>query len=157
MKYTIRAVKYFLMIVLIFVVITLFMNFSGELSLEERVALFMADNGALKLAFLVVLAAVYPAFGFIKRDVAGDIVENRGQIIVAMESSGFTLKDERDGVMTFRANTIFRRVAFLFEDSIEVSQSGDMIHIEGIRRGAVYAVYLLESFIANSKRGAEEK
>ncbi len=139
------------MIVVIFTVVTLFMNFAGSLDLtpEEQFALFMANNGALKILFLVLLSALYPLFGFIKRDVAGGVVEHRDQIIVAMEMSGFSLKEERDGKMLFGANTILRRVAFLFEDTITVSQEGESIRIEGVRRGVVYIVYCLEGFINN--------
>ncbi len=142
------------MIALLFIVVTFFMNFSGDLSLtsSEQWALFMADNGALKIAFLVVLSFVYPYFGYVKRDVEGTIEEFRGQIDVAMESSGFTFARERDGVLEYRANTILRRVTFLFEDTVTVSQQGGSIRIEGIRRGVVYIYYYLDNFIKNYRR-----
>ncbi len=154
MKYFIRAVKYFCMIAGLFIVVTFFMNFAGDLDLtySERMNLFMANNGATKITFLVILSALYPLFGYIKRDVEGSVAEYRDQIDVAMESSGFSFAGEKDGELHYRANTILRRVAFLFEDTITVSQKGDKIHIEGIRRGAVYFVYCLEGFIQNSKR-----
>lgn len=131
------------------------MRFTGslELSFEDQLALFMANDGALKLIFLVILSALYPLFGFVERKVEGDIVENRDQIIVAMEMSGFSLKGEQDGVLTFKANTILRRLTFLCEDNIEVSQKGNQISVEGVRRGVVYVVYCLDGFIKNSKRG----
>ncbi len=155
MKHLIRSIKYLVLMVTILVVVALFMRFNGsiELTPSEQFAIFMANNGALKLAFFVLLAATYPLFGFVKRAVQGDITENRDQIIVAMETSGFTLREERDGVMIFRANTILRRIAFLFEDRIEVRQVGDNIQVDGIRKGVVYAVYCLDGFIKNSKRG----
>ncbi len=152
MKYAIRSIKYLLMLTLLFFAVTFLMNFTGSLTLsyQEQLDLFMANNGALKISFFVVLSALYPLFGYIKRDVEGSIVENRDQIEVAMESSGFSFKEERDGKLLFGANTILRRVAFLFEDTIEVSQKGDKIHIEGIRRGVVYVVYCLDGFIKSS-------
>ncbi|MFR9494839.1 MAG: hypothetical protein SNI51_00435 [Rikenellaceae bacterium] len=155
MKHLIRSIKYFILMMVVLVVVTLLMRLNGsiEITPSEQLAIFMANNGALKLAFFVVLAATYPLFGFVKRGVEGDIVENRDQIIVAMESSGFTLCEERDGVMIFRANTILRRIAFLFEDRIEVRQVANQIQMDGIRKGVVYAVYCLDGFIKNSKRG----
>ncbi|MFI3279218.1 MAG: hypothetical protein SNG49_05890 [Rikenellaceae bacterium] len=158
MKYTLRAVKYFCMIALLFIVVTFFMNFSGDLQLtpSEQWSLFMADNGALKIAVLVVLSAIYPYFGYVKRDVEGTIEEFRGQIDVAMESSGFTFVRERDGVLEYRANTILRRVTFLFEDTVTVSQVGGSIRIEGIRRGIVYIYYYLDNFIKNYRRAMSE-
>lgn len=158
MKYTLRAVKYFCMIALLLIVVTFFMNFSGDLQLtpSEQWSLFMADNGALKIAVLVVLSAIYPYFGYVKRDVEGTIEEFRGQIDVAMESSGFTFVRERDGVLEYRANTILRRVTFLFEDTVTVSQVGGSIRIEGIRRGIVYIYYYLDNFIKNYRRAMSE-
>ncbi len=146
------------MIALLFIVVTFFMNFSGDLQLtpQEQLSLFMADNGALKIAFLVVLSFVYPYFGYVKRDVEGTIEEFRGQIDVAMESSGFTFVGERDGVLEYRANTILRRVTFLFEDTVTVSQQGGNIRIEGIRRGVVYIYYYLDNFIKNYRRAMSE-
>lgn len=143
------------MLVVVLVAVTYFMSFMGELELSasERFELFMAGNGWLKIGVLLIVAAIYPYCGFVKREVEGDIVENRDQIIVAMETSGFSLKEDAEGRMVFRANTIFRRVAFLFEDAIVVTQNGGSIHIEGVRRGVVFVVYCLDGFIKNSKRG----
>ncbi|MFR9503568.1 MAG: hypothetical protein SNH73_03860 [Rikenellaceae bacterium] len=156
MRYFIRSVKYLLMLITILVVITLFMNFAGdiELSYREQFDLFMvANNGALKICFFVMLSALFPLFGYVGRNVEGSVVENRGQIDVAMESSGFSFEREGDGKLYYRANTFLRRLTFLFEDVIVVEQRGENIHIEGVRRGVVYVVYCLEGFIKNSKRG----
>ncbi len=158
MKYTIRAVKYFCMIALLFIVVTFFMNFSGDLKLtpSEQWSLFMADRGLLKICILILLSAIYPYFGYVKRDVEGSLEEFRGQVDVAMESSGFTFVRERDGVLEYRANTILRRVTFLFEDTVTVSQVGGNIRIEGIRRGVVYIYYYLDNFIKNYRRAMSE-
>ncbi len=159
MRYAIRSLKYLFTLVFVFALVMFFMNFAGSVKLtpEEQMALFMANNGALKIALLIVLAAIYPMFGYIKRDVEGDIVKYKAQILVAMEGSGFSLQEEHDGEMIFKANTIFRRVAFLFEDEVKVSQRGEYIHIEGIRRGVAYATYRLDGMIANCKRMENEQ
>ncbi|MFI3280710.1 MAG: hypothetical protein R3Y44_01930 [Rikenellaceae bacterium] len=156
MRYLIRSLKYFAMLAIVFIAVTFFVSLAGslELSGKEQIDLFMANNGALKILFLAIISALYPIFGYIARDVEGNIVENEGQIIVAMESAGFSLKSKSDGVLTFKANTILRRVTFLFEDQISVSQRGESIHIEGVRRGVAYAVYYLEAFIKNSRQEA---
>ncbi len=156
MKHIVRSLKYLFTLILLLVVITLFMNFSGslELSYKEQLALFMADGGALKISFFVLLAALYPLFGYIKRGVEGSVEQNRGQIDVAMQSSGFVFRRTDDrGRLIYGANTFFRRLTFLFEDEIVVEQVGEKIQIEGARRGVVYIVYCLDGFIKNSKRG----
>ncbi len=159
MKHTIRSIKYLILLMLLLLAVNAIMQFTGsvELTFQEQFALFMADGGAMKLAFMVVLAALYPLFGFVSRDVEGSIEKHRDQIDVAMEASGFSFKEEREGELIYRANTILRRVAFLFEDNISVTQRGEAIHIEGVRRGVVYIVYCLDGFIKNSKRIEEEE
>ncbi len=54
-------------------------------------------------AVIVVLAALYPKFGFITRRVEGDVEEHREQILNAFRSAGFELVGEEEGVMRFRA------------------------------------------------------
>ncbi len=155
MRHVIRSVKYLLALVVIFVAMMLLVGYTGQvkLTIAEQFDIFMTNNnGALKIALLVVLAAVYPFFGFIKRSVDGTVDEYRDKIIVAMESAGFAFVGERDGVMIFRASNILRRVTFLFEDKIEVRQQGDKIELSGVRRGVAYAAYCLDGFIQNSKR-----
>ncbi len=145
------------MLAVLFLAITYFVNTTGEIELSfgDKLQLFMAGDGALKIVLFAILSALYPFFGFVKRDIEGSIEQHEGQIIVAMESAGFSLSKRADGKIYFHANTILRRVAFLFEDVIVVEQRGEMIHIEGIRRGVVYAAYRLEGFIENSKRAEQ--
>ncbi len=154
MRHFIRSVKYFVALVVIFFAVSFLMNFAGGLPLTfaQRMELFMADSGALKIVMLVVLAGLYPLFGFVKRSVEGDITKHQGQIIVAMERAGFTLRSQGEGKMVFGANTIFRRLTFLFEDKITVTQRGEQIEIEGVRRGVVYVVYYADAYIKNSER-----
>ena len=55
--------------------------------------------------------------------------------------------DDCQGVLIFRAGTLWRRLLMLGEDEIRVSQYGQWIRLEGIRRGVARAAYRLESFI----------
>lgn len=154
MRHLIRSIKYCIMLIVILLAITFLMNFTGSLDVTfaEQMALFVENDGVRKIIFFAVIAALYPLFGFVKRGVDGNIIDNHDQIIVAMEASGFTLKGQSEGQMKFGANTIFRRIAFLFEDSIVVSQKGDKILFEGPRRGVVYVTFMLEGFIKNSQK-----
>ena len=97
------------------------------------------------------LAAVYPRFGFVVRKVEGDVEENREQIVNAFKSAGFSLRGEEDGVMTFRADGPLRKLMLLGEDEIKVSQYGQWIQIDGIRRGVARVEYRLDSYIQMSK------
>ena len=105
-------------------------------------------RGLLLPAVIVLLSLFYyPRFGFIVRDVEGDVEEHRQQIVNALRNSGFELRGEEDGVLIFRAGTLWRRLLMLGEDEIRVSQYGQWIRLEGIRRGVARAAYRLESFI----------
>ena len=106
--------------------------------------MFHTPRGLLLPAVILVLA-------FIVRDVEGDLEENRQQIVNALHSSGFKLVDEQEGVMMFRASTLWRRLLMLGEDEIRVSQYGQWVRLEGIRRGVARAAYRLDSYIEQSK------
>ncbi len=156
MRHLIRSVKYLVMLVLVYIAATYVACFAAgqHITLEQAFVLFkLSGNFEIKLVVLLALCGIYPLFGYVKSPVKGNIVENRQQITSAFNARGFRLKSERDGEMIFKANNIFKAATFLFEDRVVVSQRGDEIVIEGPRRCAVYAAYLLDTYITNSKRG----
>ena len=105
MKYFIRSLKYFVALCVICVAILALMLATGTsaLTLDQTVyVMFHTSRYATLFAAIVVLAALYPKFGFVVRKVEGDVEENREQIINAFKSAGFSLRGEEDGVMTFR-------------------------------------------------------
>jgi len=107
MKYFIRSLKYFVALCVICVAILALMLATGTsaLTLDQTVyVMFHTSRYATLFAAIVVLAALYPKFGFVVRKVEGDVEENREQIINAFKSAGFSLRGEEDGVMTFRAD-----------------------------------------------------
>ena len=92
-----------------------------------------------------------PQIRFVVRKVEGDVEQNREQIVNAFKSAGFSLRGEEDGVMTFRADGPLRKLMLLGEDEIKVSQYGQWIQIDGIRRGVARVEYRLDSYIQMSK------
>lgn len=98
-------------------------------------------------AVIVVLAALYPKFGFIVRKVEGDVQQNREQILNAFRSAGFDLVREADEALFFRAKSPLYKLLLLGEDEIKVSQYGQWILIDGIRRGVARVEYRLDSYI----------
>ena len=65
----------------------------------------------------------------------------RDYILRVFAAAGFTLKEESDGRMVFRADNILSRLFMLFEDEIVVEQYGQWIDISGIRRGVAKVLY----------------
>ena len=165
MKYFIRSLKYFVALCVICVAILALMLATGTsaLTLDQTVyVMFHTSRYATLFAAIVVLAALYPKFGFVVRKVEGDVEENREQIINAFKSAGFSLRGAGgaaggarrgggDGVMTFRADGPLRKLMLLGEDEIKVSQYGQWIQIDGIRRGVARGEYRLDSYIQMSK------
>ena len=116
-------VKIFVALCVICVAILALMLATGTsaLTLDQTVyVMFHTSRYATLFAAIVVLAALYPRFGFVVRKVEGDVEQNREQIVNAFKSAGFSLRGEEDGVMTFRADGPLRKLMLLGEDEIKV-------------------------------------
>ncbi len=153
--YLLRAFKYFVAMCVLCVAIMALMLLSGTsaLSLDETLYVMLHTNRYLTLLIaIIVLAALYPRFGFVSRKVEGDLERHRQQLVNAFKSAGFSLSEESDGKLTFRADTLLHRTMLLFEDRIEVSQYGQWIVLEGIRRGVARVGYRLDSYIQTAER-----
>lgn len=149
-KYIIRSLKYFCALCVLCIALMGLMLMTGTSRLTlDTVFYEMFHTGTyLKLLITIVaLAAAYPRFGFVVRKVEGDVEENREQIVNAFRSSGFSLRSEEDGVMTFRADNFVQKLMLLGEDEIKVSQYGQWIVLDGIRRGVARVQYRLDSYI----------
>ena len=148
MKYLIRAVKYFLAFCVLYVgvVYLSIMTSKGmELSVWQYiVAAFATTKGKMLGAAVVVLSALYPRMGFMTRRVECDMVEERDYLLQMFAVAGFSLKEESEGRMVFRADNILSRLVMLFEDDITVEQYGQWVDITGIRRGVAKVVYRMK-------------
>ncbi len=150
MKYLIRSVKYFLALCVLCVVLMGLMLATGTsaLSFDDTIYVaFHTDRYLLLFVAIVVLSIIYPRFGFVTRKVEGDVEEHREQIINAFRAAGFSLRSEQDGELIFRADNFVRKLMLLGEDEIKVSQYGQWILLDGIRRGVARVEYRLDSYI----------
>lgn len=155
MKYFIRSLKYFCALCVLCAVIMYLNQLAGTARLtvgETFYVMFHTTRGMLLPVVIVVLAALYPKFGFIVRQVEGDIDENRQQILNAFRSEGYSLRSDEEGVMTFRADNWSKKLLLLGEDELKVSQYGQWIRIEGIRRSVARVQYRLDSYLEMCKR-----
>lgn len=150
MQYFIRSLKYFAALCVICMAVVGLMLVTGTSALtfdETLYVMFHSDRYVTLLAAIVVLAAFYPKFGFVVRKVEGDMEQHREQIVNAFKSAGFSLRREKEGVMTFKADGIVHKLMLLGEDEIKVSQYGQWIVLDGIRRGVARVEYRLDSYI----------
>ena len=128
-KYIVRSLKYFFALCVLCIALMGLMLMTGTsaLSLDDTLYVMLhTDRYLMLFAAIVALAAVYPRFGFVVRRVEGDI---------------------EDGVMTFRADNFGQKLMLLGEDEIKVSQYGQWIVLDGIRRGVARVQYRLDSYI----------
>ncbi len=140
-----RAVKYFAAFCVIYLAVV-WLSVSTMNGYEQSVwdyvwATLQTTRGQLLVVAVVVLSAFYPRFGFITRRVEWDMEDERDQIIATFALAGFSLREEGDGRMVFRADNVLDRLVMLFEDEITVVQYGQWIDITGIRRGVAKVVY----------------
>ena len=131
MKYLIRSVKYFIALCVLYLIIMALMlltNTSVLTPSETFSALVHSTRGQVLIVAVVLLSALYPKFGFIRRQEIGSLRKNR---------------------------SLFKRLTLLFEDEIRVTQTGEWITIEGIRRGVARVYYRLQSYLERTRNENE--
>ena len=153
-KYLIRSVKYFVALcVLLVAIMALNRAMGSTLTMRETFyVMFHTTRGLLLPVVVVVLALCYPRFGFIVRRVEGDTEHDREQIVNAFRSVGFSLRREEEGTLFFRADGFVQKLLLLWEDEIRVSQYGQWIELDGIRRGVARVQYRLDSYLQMKRR-----
>ena len=153
-KYLIRSAKYFVALcVLLVAIMALNRAMGSTLTIRETFyVLFHTTRGLLLPVVVVVLALCYPRFGFIVRRVEGDTELDREQIVNAFRSAGFSLRREEEGTLFFRADGFVQKLLLLWEDEIRVSQYGQWIELDGIRRGVARVQYRLDSYLQMKRR-----
>lgn len=153
-KYLIRSAKYFVALcVLLVAIMALNRAMGSTLTIRETFyVMFHTTRGLLLPVVVVVLALCYPRFGFIVRRVEGDTKLDREQIVNAFRSAGFSLRREEEGTLFFRADGFVQKLLLLWEDEIRVSQYGQWIELDGIRRGVARVQYRLDSYLQMKRR-----
>ena len=154
MKYLIRSVKYFIALCVLYLIIMALMlltNTSVLTPSETFSALVHSTRGQVLIVAVVLLSALYPKFGFIRRQEIGSL----RKILNAFVSEGFKPVRESEHEMVFRADSLFKRLTLLFEDEIRVTQTGEWITIEGIRRGVARVYYRLQSYLERTRNENE--
>lgn len=155
MKYLVRSLKYLVVLCVLYVALIWIMGLTQptEVSLwEQLLAHLNTRNGLYMVIVFVVLAALYPKFGFMRSSIAEcSIAEDRVRIDNAMRVFGFRFVEERDGVLLYRAEGVFHRLSLMFEDHIEVRATAEGVELRGIRRAVARVALQLRSYINNRR------
>lgn len=123
------------------------------LSLGELLQMRFAESrGKMLVVAIIVLAALYPRFGFMTSRIEECSYERDGaRIDNAMRLYGFKLIEERGDIKIYGADTILRRLTLMFEDRIEVRSIEGGIEIKGLRRSVARVAYQLQTYLHNSR------
>ena len=113
---------------------------------------FTSTDGLIMLAALVLLAAFYPLFGYMRKVVRNcDLEGDKLRIYNAMQVYGYHYVGERGGAHIYHAAGILQRIMLRFEDEIEVRQVGSDIEIYGIRSRVARIAFQLEGYLNNRR------
>lgn len=156
MRYLIRAIKYLLLLSALYVALVWAMYLLGAepqidpwLQIEAHLR---ADIGKKMVVVFVILAALYPRFGFMRKRIEGYCPErDKERLQNAMAVFGYKLAESHDGVDVYRAEGVVKRLALLWEDRIEVRVEDGALEMKGIRRMVARIAYQLETYIRNSR------
>ena len=143
MRYLIRAVKYFISICVLLVVILGVLALLGFIGRDVN-SIFekgWTSVGWIALMFAAV-SAVYPRIKYTRRSLLlpGSDEEVRPLVEAEMERRGFRPERERDGEWHFRRTSFLLRLNRFFEDRIRFIRTADGYEVEGLTRDVVLIV-----------------
>ena len=75
----------------------------------------------------------------------------RDDILRVAHRGGFSLVSETPGQMVFRASSPAKKALLLWEDTITVTQQGDQLVIDGIRKEVVRMEFRLKPALAQEQ------
>lgn len=150
MRYIVRAIKYFFTLVIVLCLI-LFVMVKLKLADGDINTMFIHGYDSLWQMALIVaaFAAVYPAVGYGRRSVTapGSDEEIRPVLDDVMESHGYRIEKEEDGVIRFVRRSPAVRAMKMWEDRICVSRKMDGYEFEGRTKDMVRVVSAFEAKI----------
>ena len=140
MQYFIRAVKYFFYFAILTSLILLALVLIG--AVEGNIETMFKDgyNAIWKMAiFFVLVAAVYPKFGFLNRHlyIDGDWDTLKNTAMTYMAERRYILVSESDNEMTFRCKDITSRISKMYEDFVVLKKVEDGFVLEGLRKDVI--------------------
>ena len=137
MTYVRRAVKYFIQITLIFVVIIAVLMLTGLVSKDVAVTFRSGwKSVGYIFALFAVMSAVYPYFGYGKRTVRaeGESSEHKAAIDEAMRERGYVPAGESPEACKYHLSSPVNRAARLWEDTITITPVLGGFEVEGLVR-----------------------
>lgn len=155
MKYVVRSLKYLVLLCVLYVALTYLMTFvepTDATVWQQLLKHLNTRNGLYMVIAFVLLAALYPKFGYMRSLIQEcDIKEDRVRIDNAMRIFGFRVEQEGDDCVVYRAEGIVHRLSLMFEDRIEVRAVEGGVELKGLRRSVARVALQLRSYIGNRR------
>lgn len=155
MKYVVRSLKYLVLLCVLYVALTYLMTFvepTDATVWQQLLKHLNTRNGLYMVIAFVLLAALYPKFGYMRSLIQEcDIKEDRVRIDNAMRIFGFRVEQEGGDYVVYRAEGIVHRLSLMFEDRIEVRAVEGGVELKGLRRSVARVALQLRSYINNRR------
>ena len=153
MTYIRRALKYFIQMTLLVVIIIGALMLAGVVSTNIGVAFQHGWKSVWWiLAIFAVISLAYPFFGYQKRQIRvnGDPALAKPGIVEALKGRGYALKSDTDGVLKFHLSSPVNRAFRFWEDTITLSPVLGGWEAEGLSRDLVRVVSSIEYYFRNN-------
>lgn len=138
MKYLIRSIKYLIYFVLIFfLIVGLIYLFSTQKQSGLSFTEMFQEGSFPKLAiFFLIVAALYPALGFGKRNLYlnGEYSKYADIIDLAMRDLEYEKTSQEGGRVVYRCASHSKRLGRMYEDAITFDIGDNPVVIEGFRK-----------------------
>lgn len=148
MKYLVRAIKYFiyLMIILTIIIVALILTKMVDSDISK---IFVNGYDSLwQIALMMaVFALIYPRMGFCSRlaHFYGSTEELKPEIMRVMTILSYKIEKEEQGRISFIKDSAFSRLIKMYEDRITISSSAAGLEVEGLTKDVVRIISALES------------
>lgn len=137
MRYFFRAIKYFITISVLLALIMVVLACLKVIPSNPELMFRSGWKSVLEIAALfAVLSAIYPKFGYCKRDadIAGEYSEIRQGVIEYMNERGYDLENEDGENMLFRSRSAYTRIVKMGEDKVTLTRKLGGFTLEGISK-----------------------
>jgi hypothetical protein len=147
MKYFVRSVKYFIYFSLLCTLIVYALVLTGMASGDINEIFEGGYDAIWKIAvFFILVASVYPKFGFINRKIVTDkdwdVVKS--EATEYLRAARYIPEYEDADRITFRFSSMAGRLTKMFEDRITIIRTDDGVNMEGLRKDVFRMASTLE-------------
>ncbi len=140
MKYIVRAVKYFIYLIVLLTLIIAVMVLAGFVESDVSKIFVNGYDSLWQIGLLMaVFAVIYPRFGFSTRTAHfyGTPEEADAALRNVMDLHGYKLEKEEDGVKCFIKRSPVSRLLKMYEDRIVVTHTAAGLEMEGLTKDMV--------------------